>query len=63
MLIITLSFSIISCGPYIKTNGYWVNREKMQAGPLKSIFIIAFTDNMQLRTQLENDLAAATVKR
>ena len=62
-LTITSSLSIISCGPSIKTTGYWVNREKQPAEPLKSVFIIAFTDNMQLRAQLENDLAAAAVKR
>jgi len=55
--------SIISCKPAITTTGYWVNREKLPAEPLKSIFIIAFTDNRELRLTLENELAAAAEKR
>lgn len=63
ILVITSSLSMISCTPAIKTTGYWVNREKIPAEPIKSVFIIAFTDNMQLRSNLENDLAAAAEKK
>jgi hypothetical protein len=63
MLVISFSLSIISCTPAIKTTGYWVNRDKIPAEPIKSVFIIAFTDNMELRTNLENDLAAAAEKK
>jgi hypothetical protein len=63
MLIISFSLSIISCAPTIKTTGYWVNREKLPAEPIKSVFIIALTDNMELRSTLENDLTAAAEKR
>lgn len=63
LLIFTVLFSFISCGPSVKATYVWVNKEKIPAVPLKSIFIIAITDNMQLRANLENDLGAAAVKR
>ena len=58
-----LSLVIISCGSSIKTTGSWVNKEKMPAEPVKSVFIIAFTDNIEARAYLENDLAAAAEKK
>lgn len=58
-----LCLAISSCGPSIKTTGVWVNREKLPAEPLKSVFVIAFTDNMKTRVTLEDDLAAAAEKR
>ena len=58
-----LSLLIISCGPSIKTTGSWVNKEKLPAEPVKSVFIIAFTDNMAARSYLEEDLAIAAQKK
>lgn len=60
-----LSFPIISCKPSssIRTTVLWVNKEKLPAEPVKSVFIIAFTDNMEVRSYLENDLATAARKR
>ena len=63
LLALTISLTIISCGPSIKTIGVWVNKEKLPPEPVKSVFIIAFTDNMEVRSRLENDLAAAAEKR
>ena len=64
LLTFTLSFTIMSCGgPTIKITGSWVNREKIPAEPIKSVFIIAFTDNAELRVTLEKELAAAAEKR
>ena len=65
LLICTVSLAINSCGPSssIKTTGVWVNREKLPAEPVKSVFIIAFTDNMEVRSRLENDLAEAAEKK
>ena len=62
---LVLSFPIISCKPSssIRTTVLWVNKEKLPAEPIKSVFIIAFTDNMEVRSHLENDLAAAAQKR
>ena len=55
--------SIISCGPSIKTTASWVNKDKLPAQPVKSVFIIALTDNLEIKTTLENDLAAAAEAR
>jgi hypothetical protein len=56
---------MIACGPSmkIKTVGAWVNREKVPPEPIKSVFIIAFTDNPQVRVQLEDDVAAAAAEK
>jgi hypothetical protein len=54
---------IISCSPSIKTISSWVNKEKLPENPIKSVFIIAFTDNMQVRAHLESDLAAEAQKK
>ena len=63
LLTFILSLTIISCGPSIKTTGSWVNREKLPAEPVKSVFIIAFTDNIEVRGYLEEDLALAAQKK
>ena len=63
ILAIALSFTIISCKPSISTTGSWVNREKLPPTPIKSVFIIAFTDNIKIRSSLETDLAAAAEKK
>ncbi|HEV8507241.1 MAG TPA: hypothetical protein VGQ53_17645 [Chitinophagaceae bacterium] len=62
---VILFFSIISCKPgfSIRTTTLWVNKEKLPPEPLKSIFIIAFTDNLDVRANLEKDLANAAQKR
>ena len=64
-LSLILSYLIISCKPQmsLKTTVLWVNKEKLPAEPVKSIFIIAFTDNLDVRASLEKDLAAAAQKR
>jgi hypothetical protein len=65
LLGVILSFPIISCKPSssIRTTVLWVNKEKLPPEPIKSVFIIAFTDNMEVRSYFENDLAAAAQKR
>jgi hypothetical protein len=65
VLIVILSFAIISCKPgfSIRTTALFVNKEKLPPEPIKSIFIIAFTDNLEVRANLEKDLAAAAQKR
>jgi hypothetical protein len=40
-----------------------VNREKIPPEPIKSVFVIAFTDNPQVRVHLEDDIAAAAEKK
>ena len=63
LLILTLSFAISSCGPTIKTTSSWVNTEKLPAEPVKSVFIMAFTDNLEVRSHLEGALAVAAQKK
>lgn len=60
-----LSLLIISCKPSssIRTTALWVNKEKLPPQPIKSVFIIAFTDNLEVRSYFENDLAAAAEKK
>lgn len=58
-LIVATVVSLMSCGPSIKTTASWINREKPPAQPIKSIFIIALTENMAAKIALETDLAAA----
>lgn len=54
---------LASCGPSIKTTGSWVNKEKLPAQSIKSVFIMAFTDKMDVRLTLENELALAAEKK
>src|SRR5215203_3254112 len=63
VLILALSFTISSCSPSIKTTSSWVNREKLPAEPVKSVFIMAFTDKMNIRSHLEDALAVAAQKK
>ena len=57
------ALSLSSCSPAIKTTGSWVNREKLPAEPIKSVFIIAFSDKMDVRGYLEEELAIAAQKK
>jgi len=66
VLLVSIStVTSISCGPSmkIKTTAAWVNREKVPPEPIKSVFIIAFTDNPEVRVHLEDDVAAAAEKK
>ena len=63
LLIIMSSLTIISCSPAIKATGSWVNREKIPPEPIKSVFVVAFTDNMDVRLHLENNIAEAAEKK
>ncbi len=63
VLTLTLSFMISSCSPSIKTTSSWVNKEKLPAEPVKSVFIMAFTDKMDVRSHLEDALAVAAQKK
>lgn len=63
LLSVIFAFTITSCSPAIKTTGSWVNREKLPAEPIKSVFIIAFSDDMNVKAYLEEDLAVAAQKK
>jgi hypothetical protein len=63
LFIAITAITLVSCGPSIKTTASWVNKDKMPAEGVKSVFIIALTENMELKNALETDLAnAAAVK-
>jgi hypothetical protein len=63
LFIAAATMLLVSCGPSIKTTASWVNTEKVPAGPVKSIFIIALTENMEAKLTLERDIAAAAEAR
>jgi len=47
----------------MKTTAAWVNKEKLQPEPYKSVFIMVITDNMEAKILMEDDLAAAATAR
>ncbi len=56
--------TIASCSSSsVKITAAWANREKMPAEPLKSVFIMAFSDNLEVRSNLEYALAEAAEKK
>jgi len=63
ILTLILSFTFSFCSPSIKTTSSWVNKEKLPAEPVKSVFIMAFTDKMDVRSHLEDALAVAAQKK
>ena len=63
LIIIGSPFIILSCSPAIKTTGSWVNKEKLPGEPIKSVFVVAFTDNMDVRLHLEKNIAEAAEKK
>ncbi len=52
-----------SCKPVMKTTAAWVNKEKVNPEPYKSVFILVMTDNMEAKINMEQDLAAAATAR
>jgi len=63
MLGIVSVLAINSCAPSIKVIAIWQNKEKMPPQPIKSVFILALTNNMEVKASLEKDLAAAAEAR
>ncbi len=54
---------LLSCGPSRKAStvdviASWVNKEKIPANPGKSVFITVLTQNMNVRSELENELTS-----
>src|SRR3954468_19960798 len=52
-----------SCKTTQKPSGVWVNKEKMAGKSYHKIFFVILTADIQARVALENELAAAAVKR
>jgi len=61
---LTLMLALISCSPSMKITSSWVNKDKAAVPPkeYKTIFISVITSKLELRTKMENELAAAAVK-
>jgi hypothetical protein len=61
IIAVTLTFS--ACSPKIQTVASWINKDKIQPEPYKSVFIIVLSGNLNAKVALENDLAAAAEAR
>jgi hypothetical protein len=63
LLVTALVLLLFNCSPSKKstaeTADVWVNKEKMQGKTYDSVFIVVMTADIQVRIQLENDLAKA----
>lgn len=63
-LCFTVLVALFGCSSStIKTIASWSNKDKLPAEPVKSVFIIALTDNREVRVNLENYLAEAAEKK
>jgi hypothetical protein len=62
LTVILMVIAISSCNSSkgtIKTTASWVNKERTVKTPYKSTFIVVLTDNREVKTVLENNLAKA----
>jgi len=57
-----VSLFFMNCAPPIRTTVSWLNQEKKIPQPNKTIFIVVLTNNLELKSTLENDLYNAAVK-
>lgn len=65
VLILAATVAIINgCKPSSKMTviGSWANKDKIKSGPHSSVFILAITQNMAIRSTIERDLAEAAEK-
>jgi len=49
------------CSSSSQSTGVWVNKEKLAGKKFNNIFIVVMTADIEARSELENDLAAAAV--
>ena len=59
LLMLSIIVSCSSSKGTIKTTASWVNKERKVQTPYKSTFIVVLTDNREVKTVLENNLAKA----
>lgn len=63
LLAFLAAFMMTSCGPSVKITGSWMDPKAKTAGKkFQKVFLFAITDNINARTTIENDLAAAAAK-
>jgi hypothetical protein len=61
--VIIFSFLFSACTSSKESSGVWVNKEKFRDKTFKKMFIVAMTADVEARTTVETDLAAAAVAR
>lgn len=57
--IVFISIIFLSCSSGVRITGSWANKEKITGKQYKKVFIAALTGNAEVKTVVENDLAAA----
>lgn len=55
--------TFISCSPSIKTSAVWVNKDKIKPQPNRSVMIVVLSQNLKVKSLIENDLASAATAR
>lgn len=59
LIFVLITALSIACSTGKRSTGVWMNHEKLAGKSFKKIFILVLTANIEARTQVENDLAAA----
>jgi hypothetical protein len=58
-LVVTVFVLLASCSTTKEPGGVWVNKEKIKGKSFSNIFIVVMTADLEARSMIENDLAAA----
>src|SRR3954464_13433570 len=58
-LMVTVLVLLASCSTTKEPGGVWVNKEKIKGKSFNNIFIVVMTADLEARSLIENDLAAA----
>jgi len=61
VLLLSLVIFLYACSTSKEVNDVWVNKEKATGKTFHNIFIVALTADIDIRTTLEKDLAAAAL--
>lgn len=61
--LVLLATLVYACSPSQKVTSYWVNKEAIPKEPFKTIYIIAITQNENMKPAVENELADVLVSR
>lgn len=61
--LVLITALIAACSPSQEVTSYWVNKEAIPKEPFKTIYIIAITQNENMKPAVENELADVLVSR
>lgn len=61
--LVLITALIAACSPSQEVTSYWVNKEAIPKEPFKTIYIIAITQNENMKPAVENGLADVLVSR